>query len=110
MSETRKIAAILVSDVVGYSRLTGADKDRTMRSGMSASSQVGTMTYYVALAFEKAEDDGGDIVACDPKQARSSDQAIRMSGSLAKAAGHCGDQARPSWSRPTGNHPARSSA
>ena len=25
MSETRKIAAILVSDVVGYSRLAGAD-------------------------------------------------------------------------------------
>ena len=25
----RKIAAILVSDVVGYSRLTGADEDRT---------------------------------------------------------------------------------
>jgi adenylate cyclase len=30
MSETRKIAAILVSDVVGYSRLTGADEDRTL--------------------------------------------------------------------------------
>ena len=30
MSETRKLAAILVSDVVGYSRLTGADEDRTL--------------------------------------------------------------------------------
>src|ERR1700727_2246027 len=30
MSETRKIAAILVSDIVGYSRLAGADKDRTL--------------------------------------------------------------------------------
>jgi adenylate cyclase len=30
MSETRKIAAILVSDVVGYSRLVGADEDRTL--------------------------------------------------------------------------------
>jgi hypothetical protein len=28
VSETRKLAAILVSDVVGYSRLTGADEDR----------------------------------------------------------------------------------
>ena len=28
MSETRKIAAILVSDVVGYSRLAGADEER----------------------------------------------------------------------------------
>jgi adenylate cyclase len=30
MSETRKIAAILVSEVVGYSRLAGADEDRTL--------------------------------------------------------------------------------
>jgi adenylate cyclase len=30
MSETRKIAAILAADVVGYSRLTGADEDRTL--------------------------------------------------------------------------------
>jgi adenylate cyclase len=30
MSETRKIAAILVSDVVGYSRLADADEDRTL--------------------------------------------------------------------------------
>jgi TolB-like protein/class 3 adenylate cyclase/Tfp pilus assembly protein PilF len=30
MSETRKIAAILVSDVVGYSRLAGADEDRAL--------------------------------------------------------------------------------
>jgi hypothetical protein len=37
---------------------------------------MGTMTYYVALAFKKAEDDGG-IVACDPREARSSEQAIQ---------------------------------
>ena len=30
MSETPKIAAILVSDVVGYSRLAGVDEDRTL--------------------------------------------------------------------------------
>src|SRR6476661_51053 len=30
MGETRKLAAILVSDVVGYSRLTGADEDRIL--------------------------------------------------------------------------------
>jgi adenylate cyclase len=40
VSETRKLAAILVSDIVGYSRLTGADEDRilarlrTLRSDM----------------------------------------------------------------------------
>ena len=30
MSETRKLAAILVSDVAGYSRLAGTDEDRTL--------------------------------------------------------------------------------
>src|SRR6516225_4505090 len=30
MGETRKLAAILVVDVVGYSRLAGADEDRTL--------------------------------------------------------------------------------
>ena len=30
MGETRKLAAILVSDVVGYSRLTGTDEDRIL--------------------------------------------------------------------------------
>jgi adenylate cyclase len=30
LSETRKLAAILVSDVVGYSRLAGADEDRIL--------------------------------------------------------------------------------
>ena len=30
MAETRNIAAILVADIVGYSRLAGADEDRTL--------------------------------------------------------------------------------
>src|ERR1700722_14776637 len=30
MSETRKIAAILVSDIVGYGRLAGADEERIL--------------------------------------------------------------------------------
>src|SRR5271154_2361889 len=30
MSETRKIAAILVADVAGYGRLAGADEERTL--------------------------------------------------------------------------------
>src|SRR6476620_11179344 len=30
MSETRKLAAILVADIVGYGRLAGADEDRTL--------------------------------------------------------------------------------
>jgi hypothetical protein len=32
MSETRKLAAILVSDVVGYSRLAGADEIASSRA------------------------------------------------------------------------------
>ena len=46
------------------------------------------MTYYVALAFTRSE--GGDIVACEPIEARSSSQAIRLAGSLATTEGHCG--------------------
>jgi adenylate cyclase len=30
VTETRKVAAILAADVVGFSRLTGADEDRTL--------------------------------------------------------------------------------
>ena len=30
MSETRKLAAILAADVVVFSRMTGADEDRTL--------------------------------------------------------------------------------
>ena len=50
---------------------------------------MATMTYYVALAFKKSEENG-DIVACDPKEARTADQAIRLAGSLAAEEGHCG--------------------
>jgi adenylate cyclase len=36
MTGTRKLAAILAADVVGYSRLAGMDEDRTLRgSGLS---------------------------------------------------------------------------
>ncbi len=49
---------------------------------------MASMTYYVALAFTRSED--GDIVACEPKEARSSNQAIRMAESLATTDGHCG--------------------
>jgi hypothetical protein len=34
--------------------------------------------------------DDADIVAGDPKEARSAEQAIRMAGTLAVAEGHCG--------------------
>jgi hypothetical protein len=50
---------------------------------------MATITYFVALAFKRSEDNG-EVVACDPKEARSAEQAIRMTGSLAVAEGHCG--------------------
>jgi hypothetical protein len=50
---------------------------------------MAAMTYYVALAFMKSEG-GGEIVACDPKEARSSEHAIRLANVLASEAGHCG--------------------
>jgi hypothetical protein len=46
-------------------------------------------TYYIALAFKRSEENG-DIVACDPNEARSADHAIRLAGSLAREEGHCG--------------------
>jgi len=49
-----------------------------------------TITYYVALPFTRSEEDGGSIVAAEPREARSAEQAVRMAGALASAAGHCG--------------------
>ena len=40
MSEIRKIAAILVADIVGYSRLAGADEDRTLSRPRGLSSDL----------------------------------------------------------------------
>jgi hypothetical protein len=37
---------------------------------------MAAMTYYVALAFKRSEDNG-EVVACDPKEARSAEHAIR---------------------------------
>jgi len=44
MSETRKLAAILVADVVGYSRLTGADEEGTLARLRSLRSDLFTPT------------------------------------------------------------------
>lgn len=50
--------------------------------------QMAAVTYHVVLAFMRSED--GDIVATEPKEARSADQAIRMAKSLAATEPHCG--------------------
>lgn len=49
---------------------------------------MATVTYYVAFAFTRSED--GDIIVCEPKEAQSADQAMRIAGSLAATEGHCG--------------------
>ena len=49
---------------------------------------MSAVPYHVVLAFLRSED--GDIVATEPKEARSSDQAIRMAKSLAATPPHCG--------------------
>jgi hypothetical protein len=70
MSETRKLAAILVAEVVGYSRLAGADEDRilarlrTLRSDLIESTiavhhgrivkRTGDGTIHCVLHFEGA--------------------------------------------------------
>jgi hypothetical protein len=45
MSETRKIAAILRADVVGYSRLAGADEDRILALLGHSASGTATLGY-----------------------------------------------------------------
>ena len=51
---------------------------------------MSTITYHVALAFMRSGEDGNEIIACDPREARSAEQAIRLAASLAKKDGHCG--------------------
>ena len=55
---------------------------------------MATMTYYVALAFMRSQEEG-EIVACEPKEARSSDQAIRMAGTMAAMEGQRGHRVFP---------------
>jgi hypothetical protein len=50
MGGTRKIAAILVADIVGYSRLAAADEDRTL-SRLREGAIVGS-TYALDLHSE----------------------------------------------------------
>ena len=40
MAESRKLAAILAADVVGFSRLTGADEERTLARLRALRSEV----------------------------------------------------------------------
>jgi hypothetical protein len=46
------------------------------------------VTYHVTLAFAHAGD--GGVIATEPKEARSADEAIRTAKSLASSEGRCG--------------------
>jgi hypothetical protein len=48
MSETRKLGAILCSDVVGYSRLGGADEDRIFGTAAAAAQRHDRSHYFRA--------------------------------------------------------------
>jgi hypothetical protein len=50
MSETRKLVVILVADVVGYSRLTGADEDRILARLRALRSDLSPCTTAVSLS------------------------------------------------------------
>ena len=47
----------------------GSDILTTDRSAKTTKIPMANVTYYVALAFMRSED--GDIVACEPKEARA---------------------------------------
>jgi adenylate cyclase len=49
MSETRKVAAILVADVVGYGRLAGADEEGTLARLRALRSDLIDPAYQVDL-------------------------------------------------------------
>jgi adenylate cyclase len=60
-TEARKLAAILAADVVGFSRLTGADEDRTLARLRALRSDLIDPTIAVHKGrMVKRTGDGGD--------------------------------------------------
>src|SRR6202789_4532851 len=62
MAETRKLAAILCSDVVGYSRLAGADEDRILARLRALRSDLSDPTIAVHHGRVVKRTGGGSIV------------------------------------------------
>jgi adenylate cyclase len=54
MAGTRKIAAILVADIVGYSRLAGVDEDRTLARLRGLRSGRGSVTSRIHRSFMRS--------------------------------------------------------
>jgi adenylate cyclase len=70
MPEHRKLAAILAADVVGYSRLTGADGDRTLARLRALRSDLIDPTIAVDLGrVVKRTGDGALSISCGRRRA-----------------------------------------
>jgi adenylate cyclase len=82
VSETRKLAAILVSDVVGYSRLAGADEDRILARLRSLRSDLIDPTISVHHGRVVKRTGDGSVI-----EFRSVVDAVR-----------CAVESRPLWS------------
>ena len=65
MSEVRKLAAILVADIVGYSRLAGADEERTLARLRTLQSDLidPTIAVHNGRIVKRARDGGIMIVS-----------------------------------------------
>ena len=90
MGETRKIAAILVSDVVGYSRLTGADEDRILARLRSLRSDLidPTIAVHHGRVVKRTGDGGVDQIATQSPEARQG--AILVGSGEPRIADHVG--------------------
>jgi adenylate cyclase len=76
MSETRKIAAILVPDVVGYSRLAGADEDRTLARLRALRSDL--IDPIISVHHGRIVKRTGATPGCHPNVASSFASAFRL--------------------------------
>ena len=105
MSETRKLAAILVADVVGYSLLAGADEERTLARLRALRSDLIDPT--IALhhgRIVKRTGDGSIIEfsqcgGCRPVRDRSADRNGRAQRRPAAGKAHRIPRRRPSGRR-----------
>ena|SRR5271157_3535240 len=103
MGETRKIAAILVADVVGYSRLAGADEDRTLSRLRGLRSDLidpAIAAHHGAAAARRTPTrpchrQSGSAPLC-PRRVRQTGRRIAWSGSLQRHSPTCSHKRLPS--------------
>jgi len=81
MPETRKLAAILAADVVGYSRLAGADEDRTLARLRSLRSDLidPTIAVHHGRVVKRTGDPNPQIAPLTPRQNSQSGSTRRCS-------------------------------